>query len=113
MNSKIRTREEIPLIIDTVSRLAKMHGIRVEEILPNASVSEPILKDNEGQYFSVPLLIKARAGYHNFGKFINQIEREENFFTLGDFSIETNPMDATHPSIKMNLNAIVFEAKGN
>ncbi len=112
LNSKIRTREQIPLIIDSIMRLARKNGLRIEQIMPNSALSEPILRDNEGQYFSIPLVVDARGGYHNFGRFLNQMEHEEAFLSVGDFKIEPNPTDATHHDIKVTLDAVVFEAKG-
>lgn len=113
MNTKIRTREEMTLIIDNVSRLARANGVRIEQIMPDSESSEPILKNTGGQYFIIPLRVEARAGYHSFGKFLNQIEREEAFLTLGDFSIQGNPTDSTKHKINVNIKAIVFESRDN
>ena len=112
LNSQIRTREQLPLVIDSIMRLAKKTGVRVEQIMPNSTAPESILKNNEGQYFSIPLVVEARAGYHNFGKFLNLLEREEAFLNIGDFTISASSTEAAQHDIKMNLNAIVFEARG-
>jgi len=112
INEKIHARDEVPLVINKVTRLAKNNGVRIEQIMPDSSSAEPIVKDSEGQYYAVPLRIDARATYHDFGRFVNHLEREEAFLTIGDFMIEASPADSSLHVIKLTLNAIVFEAKG-
>jgi type IV pilus assembly protein PilO len=112
VNSKIHTRDEIPLVINNVTRLAKRNSIRIEQIMPDSSAPEPIVKDSEGQYYAVPLRIEARGTYHDFGRFINQLENEEVFLTIGNFRMDASPLDSALHVIKLTLNAVVFEAQG-
>ena len=68
------------------------------------------MKNNDGQYLAVPVKVEASGGYHNFGRFLNQLENEEQFFTIFDFSIIGNNQDTVHHSISLTIKALIFEA---
>ena len=109
INRKIKTREEVPAILESISRLASKNGVNVERLSPNTSMEEPVLKNENGQYFSVPIFMDANGGYHDFGRFLNQLETEEIFLSVTDFSIASRQADKSHHAIKMTLDAIIFE----
>lgn len=112
-SDKVKRREELPLLIDAVTRLARKQGVEITEIFPNSEIAESLLKNKDGQYYSIPLVVSARSGYHEFGRFINQLEREEPFLLVGDFHLRANPSDQNHHDVKMDIKAIVYELKDN
>ena len=59
--------------------------------------------------FSVPIFMDANGGYHDFGRFLNQLETEEICLSVTDFSIASRQADKSHHAIKMTLDAIIFE----
>ena len=109
INGQIKSKEEIPLILENISRLASKYGVVIDEIIPNTSNEEVIMKNNDGQYLSVPVKVAAYSSYHNFGRFLNQLENEEKFFTISDFSIVENTQDTLHHVISLTLRALVFD----
>ena len=109
ISNKIKSREEVPLILGNISKVAESNGVRIEQIMPNTARTEPILKNSDGQYFSVPISIEAKAAYHNLGRFINQLEIEEGFLSVPDFVISASTDDPTREDIKLTINAIIFE----
>ena len=109
INSQIKSKEEIPLILENISRLASKYGVVIDEIVPNTTNEEIIMKNNDGQYLSIPVKVLAYSGYHNLGRFLNQLENEEKFFTISDFSITGNSQDTVHHVISLTLRALVFE----
>ncbi len=111
VNSKVRAKEDLPLILESISRIANKNGVRLEQVMPNTSLMEPVLKDNDGQYFSVPIQVKARSEYHDFGRFLNQLESEEIFLKISEFVIRSNSNDHTRHDIELTVQAIVFETK--
>ena len=110
INSEIKSKEEIPLILENISRLASKYGVAIDQIVPNPTNEEVIMKNNDGQYLTVPVKVEASGGYHNFGRFLNQLENEEQFFTISDFSIVGNSQDPVHHSISLTIKALIFEA---
>lgn len=109
MNSKIKSKEEIPLVLESISRLASKYGVVIDQIIPNTNSEEVVMKNNDGQYLAIPVKVEAYSGYHNFGRFLNQLENEEKFFTISDFSIIGNTQDAVHHSISLTLRILIFE----
>jgi len=109
MNSKIKSKEEIPLVLESISRLASKYGVVIDQIVPNTNSEEVVMKNNDGQYLAVPVKVEAYSAYHNFGRFLNQLENEEKFFTISDFSIIGNTQDAVHHSISLTLRILIFE----
>ena len=109
LNSKIKSKEEIPLILESINRLASKNGVVIEQITPNTMTQEVIMKNNDGQYLAVPVKVEAYSAYHNFGRFLNQLENEEKFFTISDFSIVENPQDPVHHSVNLTLRVLIFE----
>ena len=109
INSKIRSKEELSLILDSINRLASKYGVVIDQIVPNMTSEEVILKNNDGQYLAIPVKVDAYSAYHSFGRFLNQLENEERFFTISDFSIAGNSQDTIHHSISLTLKVLIFE----
>jgi Tfp pilus assembly protein PilO len=109
INRNVKTKEEIPVIMENLSRVANANGVRIEQIMPNTAVTEPVLKNNDGQYFSIPIMIEAKSAYHDFGRFLNQLEREEGLLSMPSFAIAANPVDPLTHQVKLTINAIIFE----
>lgn len=109
VNEKIRSKEQIPAILENISRMANEHGVEIEKIMPNTAASRLVLQNNNGQYYSIPILVEALSGYHNLGRFINRLEREEDFFSIPEFTITTNAEDPTNHVVKLTIDAVVFE----
>ncbi len=109
MNRKLKSREEIPLVLENISRLANRNGVNIKRIMPDTSLEEPVLKNDEGQYFSIPIMVEAGSSYHAFGLFLNQLETEGIFWDIPEFTIAVNKSDFRVHIIKLTLDTIVFE----
>ncbi|MGE0269003.1 MAG: type 4a pilus biogenesis protein PilO [Candidatus Omnitrophota bacterium] len=107
-NEKVEPREEVPLILEHVSRLANDNGVKINQIMPNVIDSEIVLENNDRVYYALPIEIEARAGYHNLGRFIDVIERGEIFLKVTKLTIASSTNTKEH-SIKLTLGAIVYE----
>lgn len=107
-NLKMEAKEEVPLILEHLSEIALANDIKISQIMPNEIDSEIILENNERVYFALPIEIEARAGYHNFGKFINEIEKGEVALRVKTLSVASTNDKRQH-SIKLTLESIVYE----
>jgi Tfp pilus assembly protein PilO len=108
----IKTKEEVPVILENVSKMADRNGVTIEQIMPDTDKGKVVLKNSEGKYIAVPIVIGARSGYHNFGRFMNQLETE-GMLTIPDFAIMTNDKDNDHHLIKLILHVTIFEKAEN
>ena len=114
LQMRIKKKHEIPLLLEKISRLASRNEVRiVEQDLPQMSLNQPILDKPEGQYFSIPIILELRCGYHEFGRFLNDLEREGVFLRLPQMTIEGDPSDPRVSRISLTLEVIIFEEKSS
>ncbi len=112
LQRRIKQKEDIPFLLENISRIADKHGVRIEQIMPQTAIDEPLLENDEGKYFSIPIIIEAQSGFHNFGMFLNQLEREGVFLRLTDYSIQTGIDDPHLCLINLSIELVVFEDGG-
>ncbi|MDP8265477.1 MAG: type 4a pilus biogenesis protein PilO [Candidatus Aceula meridiana] len=108
VKTSILTREEIPMILENISRIASGLGVQIDQIMPLKESEEQMLESDEAIYFAVPIFIKAEGGYHAFGKFFNRIEEDQTFMNIQDFDIVKS---STHPRKQMSKFVIIIFVK--
>jgi len=105
---EIRSKEEVPLILENISKIANRNGVKIDQIMPITQDQEMLLEESDRRYFSLPILIEASAGYHDFGRFLNQIEAESNFLKVYSFAIASK-VGSKSNVFKLTLSAIIYE----
>ena len=105
---KVQLKQTLPLILEQISRTANQHSIKIDQITQDNKEEELLMTAEERQYFAVPIVIHARSGYHDFGKFLNQIETNQNFLLVKQFTINAANEAKLH-DIQLTLEAIVYE----
>lgn len=105
---KMRSKDEVPLILERISQLANQNGVEIDQIMPFSQDQEILLQDNKRTYYALPILVEARSGYHSFGRFLNQLERDNIAVDEAAFAI-TATDDTRYHKVKLNLEAMVFE----
>lgn len=105
---KIKLKEEVPLILERISQIATSNDIKIDQIMPTAQAQETIIENNERRFSYLPIVIEAKGGYHNVGRFINQLELDEIFLKLSTFSMSYST-DPRYHKIKMTFNSIISE----
>src|SRR3989344_131290 len=79
----IKSKEEVSIILEQISRMANRNNIRIDQIMPSMEEQKVLLEDNKRTYYALPILVQAKSGYHDFGRFLNQMERNDLFFGFG------------------------------
>ncbi len=111
INKKVRTKEEIPMILENISVIANRNGVKIEQIMPDTTTTDPILQNDSGAYYSIPIVVEAKSGYHELGRFLSDLEREGALLSIPDFTIGHNKSEPRANIVKMTLNVIVLEKK--
>ena len=106
---RIKTKEEIPLVLKDISRIANIHSVRIEEVFQDTSLDNPILENSEGKYYILPVEIQARSSYHDFGRFLNQLENEGAIMNIPEFKIAASSGETAKHSIRLVINTVVLE----
>lgn len=108
MNLKIKSKDEVPVILEHISLLADQNKVDVDQIMPASHDQQVLLEDNKRMYISLPVLVEARSGYHDFGRFLNDIEQDNISLGVRSFSV-TATNDTQYHALRVSLEAIVFE----
>ncbi|MFA5060376.1 MAG: type 4a pilus biogenesis protein PilO [Candidatus Omnitrophota bacterium] len=106
---KILSKEEIPAILENISRLAGQSKVHISQIMPLKESQELILSNDEGKYYSLPILVNARGGYHDIGRFFNKIENDKIFMSVIDFDIAATSDDPLKHLAKITIKAFILE----
>lgn len=110
-SQKVKSKEEVSIILEQISRMANQNNVKIDQFMPFVEDQKVLLDDNKRSYYALPILVQGRSGYHDLGRFLNQLEKSNLFLYVTSFSIIAGE-DARAHALKMNLQAIVFEEKG-
>jgi Tfp pilus assembly protein PilO len=109
LSLKVRPIQEVPAILSTISSIAKEYGVIIDQLVPEKSQQEDLIAAADGQYYALPILIKARCGYHMFGHFLNKLENEDMCFILKDFIIQNDEKDTNTHSFSLTIKIILVD----
>ena len=87
---KLPAQQEIPALLENLSKMAKNANITIIGITPAASKTAKEKKNQNQVYKEIPILIKAKSGYHELGRFLNNLENADRFMKVTDISIKAN-----------------------
>jgi len=105
---KVNSRNEVPLILEYISRAADKYGVQIDQIMPNTQDQELVLEGSHRTYYALPIFIEATTGYHNFGRFLGEIETGDIYLDAVSFTIASVGESSLHRA-KMTLEAVVYE----
>ncbi|MDE2027119.1 MAG: type 4a pilus biogenesis protein PilO [Candidatus Omnitrophica bacterium] len=112
LSNKVRALQEVPAILTTISSVANQYGVQIDQLVPDQSGQQALTKTPEAQYYALPVTIKARGGYHNFGRFINKLENSELFFIMKDFIIQNEAANPNRHVFSLTINLILADRTG-
>jgi len=82
------TEQEIPALLENLSDMAKNSNIKIVGIMPVTVKEDTIRKASV--YQEKPILINAKSGYHELGKFLSNMENAGRFMKVSDIQIKAN-----------------------
>ena len=80
--------QEIPKLLGDLSNKAKAANVKIVGITPLQSKQEA--SSAIEIYQEIPILINARSGYHELGKFLSDLENSDRFMKVADINIKEN-----------------------
>lgn len=80
--------QEIPSFLENLARMARSSNVKIIAITP-------VVKKEEAEqpnqiYQEIPILINAKSGYHELGRFLASLEGSDRFMKVVDINIRTN-----------------------
>ncbi len=111
---RLPAEEEIPALLESLSRLATDCRVRIQEISPlmspavadAAKAAEAKAKES---FREIPFLIKTNAGYHELGLFINRLEEGERLVEVTDLKIQGDPENPRLHSAELKISIFVLK----
>jgi len=83
--------EEIPHLLETISKMAKESGVKIVGIKPAPAPRAGERRDTKGPIArEVSILITAKCGFHELGEFLSRIENSEKFVKVLDIGVLHN-----------------------
>ncbi len=105
----IPVKEEMPLVLEGISRIASQNKIKIEQMMPLKGQQEQILANKEGKFFAVSILVEAIGGYHDIGRFLDQLEKDSIFKSILALNITPRSEDPLKNLIRLTIKTIILE----
>lgn len=104
---KLPVEHEIPMLLEDLSRMAKDSYVKILGITPvGVGIREKQKKSKV--YREIPIMIKAKSGYHELATFINRLEDADRFMELSDIKIKSNKDDPRRHDIELTVSTYVL-----
>ena len=109
LNDKVRSIQEVPAILGTISSIANQYGVKIDQLVPEKKLQESLIATADGKYYALPVEIKIRCGYHKFGHFLNKLENADLFFIMKDFIIQNDEKNPNIQAYSMTIKIILVD----
>ncbi len=99
--------EQLPDLLDKIAQFARGARVRVVTLRPKEDLGA--VQAGPSGYLEIPLELVATAGYHQIGRFLNQLERSDSLVRLRELEIRPGK-EMLGQEVKMML--LAFLAPG-
>ncbi len=82
------TEQGLPGLLENLSEMAKSSNMKIVGIVPAVGASGGAQRTQA--YQETPIMITARSGYHELGRFLSRLENCDRFMKVADISILSN-----------------------
>ena len=110
LQKRLPAQDQISSLLEDFSSVAESSGVKILRIKP---LEEPVplnkAKQVNNTYTEFPILIEARAGYHQLGAFVNKLETMDRFIKITDIDIAGMEKDPRRHDIKMRIVTYVLQ----
>lgn len=103
------TEDDIPGLLESLAEMAKSSNLSIVGIVPVESKDD---KPKGRVYSEIPIMISAKGGYHELGRFMSRIETSDRFIKIIDMQIKMNrPIPKKHDVELSVVTYILLEGK--
>ena len=110
LEKRLPGQDQISGLLEDFSNVAESSGVKILRLKPIEApppVSQQKAANNS--YSEFPILIEARAGYHQLGVFVNNLENMDRFIKITDIDIAGTDKNPRYHDIKMRLITYVLQ----
>lgn len=111
---KLPAEQEIPVLLENLSNMAKDSDIKIVGIVPAMSYFKVDLSANQNPiYREIPILITAKSGYHELGSFLNSLENADRFTKVVDIGIKANRTSPKKHDVELMICTYILLLENN
>ena len=103
------SQQEIPSLLENLSKMAKNANITIVSITPVTSNSQKEAKSQV--YEEIPILITAKSGYHELGHFLSNLENGDRFMKIINISVKTNTTAPKKHDVELMVHTYVLPSE--
>jgi type IV pilus assembly protein PilO len=108
--SMLPAEQEVPKLLEDLSTIAKESNVKILGITPLPARQE---SRSPGQiYQETPILINARSGYHELGRFLSQLENSSRFMKVVDIDIKADRSSSKRHDVELLVLTYVLLENG-
>ena len=104
----VSPEEQLPDLLDKIAQFARATRVRVVTLRPKQDLSH--VQVGPSGYLEIPLELVATAGYHQVGRFLDQLEQSDSLVRLRELEIQPEGTELWSQEVKMLL--LAFLAPG-
>lgn len=93
--------EQLPDLLEKITQAARASQVRVTTLRPQKELGQ--LQVGPSGYLEIPLELSATAGYHQVGRFLDELERSESLVRLRELDLRPSNGDLASHEVKMVL----------
>ncbi|MCX5687145.1 MAG: type 4a pilus biogenesis protein PilO [Candidatus Omnitrophica bacterium] len=107
---RLPSQDQISSLLEDFSNVAESSGVNILKIKP-LEESVPVSKQKvvSNSYTEFPILIEARAGYHQLGVFVNKLETMDRFIKIIDMDVSGTVKNPRDHDIKIGIITYVLQ----
>ncbi len=104
LEKRLPSHDQVSSLLEDFSNVAESSGVKILRIKPLEEPA-PLSKQKpvNNAYAEFPILIEARAGYHQLGAFINKLETMDRFIRVTDLDVAGTDKNPRHHDIKIRI----------
>jgi len=104
----VHKEDAIPSVLKMISTFANEYNIKIDQLVPQKSDGVILVKNAEGNYSSLSILVLVRAGYHDLGRFLNRLQQESVFWQLESIDISADDREIGRHVVKMQMKILIL-----
>ncbi|MDP2920795.1 MAG: type 4a pilus biogenesis protein PilO [Candidatus Omnitrophota bacterium] len=110
LKKRLPSQDQISSLLEDFSNVAEESGVKILKIKP-IEEALPLSKQKvaSSSYSEFPILIEARAGYHQLGIFVNKLETMDRFIRITEVDVAGSEKDPRHHDIKIRMITYVLQ----
>jgi type IV pilus assembly protein PilO len=82
------TEEGIPTLLESLADMARSSSMKIVSIVP--APSKELSAQRSQAYRAIPIVISARAGFHELGRFMSTLENSGRLMKIADINVKEN-----------------------